>query len=672
MTDEDQRVPLSGLVIGYRALHGRRLAPPVDFGCFAAPADTGVLVPLQVSDAIAPEVARAKVELNLPLLKLHAWQWRQAVSVDDYVAIVSDHPDPAEAYTPFCGFIVDPDFTFGADDEGCVLTAVSPAFRLKRDVIVYGRWMIDGNGDLRHCSGLPCAFNAGGKPNCHPDLQDVSPLGITRRPPPEWDGRTGVPVFTYDGDPNAGFWTAPQIFEYLMWLYNGFETWVRNYDLLLADYARDEMIVLATEGVSLWDALHAAADKAGYDVGEWFLNDGAGIPYSQIVIVRRHCGRAVTVRHQPVSPDGAMQNLRLEGTNLFSASIAEPTSSCVTVPIVAGGRDVYEITVDLDPVWQPDWLELPAGSRIVAPDEKGHTPAMHEEYCKRYVAGGEDFPLYADCGRLWDANTDGRYCDAPWSLAVCNVAALAGEESGTWPVMTHSPLPLLSRGGPGGAQMETFLELSWDGGAHWHGMWGYELLDDRLGVRLTMENLAGVVRPPVDADDLPDPITENLFYKLLELPCYIRMRLTVCVAGPSRNVVAPARREAAGTSFATVAWFDRQTAGQRRIRPAGARLEVAGLEADTADGTAELTDAAEAVQDACEGRLLEASLPIEWMEDARVTDVVERIAGLEYDLAVNAGKARLAPRVVGRLLNFTPETYTMALTLSTDRKAGIV
>lgn len=672
MTDE---YPLSGEAIGYRVLHEDRRGPPMVWELFEGPpmVDDGLLLPISLSEALAPEVHRARVELDIAGLRIDAWRWKEHVAVDDYVAIVSDWPDPARRHCPFHGWIVDPDWSFDRN-ERCVFTAVSPAFRLARDVIVYGRWMLGYDDELRHYSGLPCAFNAGGRPNRHPDLQDVSALGIERRPTTDDAGqkRTGVPVFTYDGDSLAGFWTFAEIVEYLEWLYNGQEAYIRNCDLLPADYARGAAVVTETEGLSLWAALAAAADKAGYDVTEWITNAGEGLPTSQIVVVRKHCGTAVTVKHQPQNPDGSLQHLDGALTDLFSASIAEPTSSCVTAPIVAGGRELYEIYIPLGKAWHPDSLEVPAGSRIVGPDEKRDKLLMQEEYCKRYVVGGDKFALYCDAGRLWDANTDGRYAAEPWNLDVPDMADLAGLEAGCWPVMPYRPLPCLSRVIEAGPSIDACVEISWDGGTTWYLLGGWRLLPGRLGIRLTAANLAGVVRPKASAGDGIDPVEDNLFWQLINSPSSIALALNITVAAPDRSIAAPARRDSAGTAFQTAAWFDRAAAGQVRVRTPDSIGTALNLDADTADGTADLDAIAAAVQDACEDRLVEASLPIEWMRDLRLTDVVGRIEGIEYDLQVNAGKARRSPRIVARTLNFTPQSYSMTVQLSTERKAGIV
>jgi hypothetical protein len=220
---------------------------------------------------------------------------------------------------------------------------------------------------------------------------------------------------------------------------------------------------------------------------------------------------------------------------------------------------------------------------------------------------------------------------------------------------------------------ESFAEYTLDYGDTWHPLAGYRVLADRLGIRIDQPNLADIFLP--DADD---PITGNFFAMLADLQTQadVWVRLTCCVSAPHRNIAHPDRRITAGTVFAQAAFHDRGPYAQRRTVVDGSRFAGGQYAADlvSVEEAEELIDsAAEAIQDAAEDRLIEGSLPIEWPDEPLyLGDRISRIAGLEVPLGVNTGPARRYPRIVGRTLLLTPQTYSMTLLLDTYRKAAVI
>jgi len=628
----------------------------------------------QVRHAIAPEVSALKIDAapvrDAAGVAIRAWDWRRLVGFDDRVALVTAPPRRADRMALFSGFVVDADWEFGTGEEA-VFTARANAWRLLRDRghLVYGQWRATrgavAGASTALFSGLPCAFNAGGRPNCSTARQAV---GANEAGPAR-----GIPLFTDAGAADAEFWTFATALDYLQWRYNASQTYIANAEPTEDDYAAGVPLVVDCEGLSLWEALGELGARAGVDVFEAF-SLGAREWHtvaSRIAIVRRGAGTLRTVKHQAPAADGARPVLDLDETDLFSTSIAENVSSCVNAPVVVGGRKLYEITIPLQPAWDPARLEVPAGSQIV---HKAKAPQMASEaYCRRYVVGGSSFHLYADVGRLWDANTDGRFSAAPYEAAVPDVALLCGQTIDSWPLMAFRPLDCLSQPSAAfndGKAFGLYVEISFDSGTTWQHVTGVTPARDRLAVRLTAANLAEIVR----ADKATDWKSWCLFKRLVDAPSTVKMRLTCTVASPERAVSASVTRPG-GSVFDMTGFFDRGDLSEERTVASSSRFSGLGLAADETASAAEadLTRAAGLIADANAGRYIEASVPIEWA-DAEISlgDRIERIEGIDVALGTNVGPAAQYPRVIAIERNLTPETYNTVLTLDTDRKAGVV
>ena len=655
---------------GYRVLHGRTLSASAT----GAPTlrDNGRLYPIQVTERVAPGYAKAKVGLDLAYLNDDAWRWERWIAHDDYVAIVSDDPR-VERDVLFAGWIVDVDFGWGARGEQVIATAVGRAYRLRTGQQVVGRVMAANSTLIRYYNGLRCAFNAGGRPNRADSTYKSGTLAIDY--PPGTANPARIRVFTYDGDPSAEWWTAGSAFRYLLWLYNSPQTWLTNPDIS-GSAASAEPLVVDVDGMDLWTALATVADAAGYDVAERYLAESGGLPGCGIVIKKRGGGTAVTVKRQDINDDGTFGQVDLDKTNLFAASVAESSASCITRPAVLGGRTLVEITVELGKAWVPSELALPSSDGTADYGillHNDHQAARKTDFIGKYHTRGADFAAYAETGRLWDANTDGAYSAAPYGLSVPDVASLADYTATTLPEMPYKPLPTITRLGGNRTSHGCYLEISIDGGSNWYYQPGFRPLADRLGVYLNAANLGGYVVPGGD----PTKAADTLFYHLATDGANVRMRLTCTITVPYRSAACPTRRATAGTRFDTVRVFDRGTAGQVRRRAKGSRFYYDGdgtmLPADESDGGDALKKIAAAIQTAEEDRRIEANLPIEWPdEDIRLTDVVQRIDGIGYSLGTNAGPARRWPRVIGITRMLTRESYGMSLILDTYRKAGII
>jgi len=382
----------------------------------------------------------------------------------------------------------------------------------------------------------------------------------------------------------------------------------------------------------------------------------------------------------------------LDTTNLFAARVTETVASCLTAPIVLGGRELVEVTVPLQCAFDwGDWFltekdEAGNTDQCVGPGQEDKFP--DREYVRKFTVGGSEFSSHAWTGRLWDANTDGYYGDhvAPWFSDIPDMAFLAGEEPGTWPLAAYAPLKCLTRFGDGplATGQEALVEITWD----WRPaspVWlplkaAHSLVQGRLAVYITERNLVSI--RPHDGTDLASP-----FWMLNDMRYYFGMRITCTIETPRRNWRAGILRPGAGTLFRASGVFERSQLGQVRRRSPKSRFANTTLWADVSDGEkpgadrrgeaiqaegfSTLSDACTAIQDANEDRFVEAGATLEWIEDVPLLATVRKIEGIDVDLAVNAGAQKRYPRVVGRIFRFRPDQQQTELILDTDRQAAV-
>jgi len=641
----------------YRVLHQRRTGQGGGGGWGPA-VDTEVLLPLEVRQWAAPRHDAARLAFNGAAAatggRAHVWDWRAHAGTDDRVTVIDDHPDPAERHVVFTGFLVDADWQFDTR-EALALTANGVTWRFRDQAdLVHGRWMAGLDGVVDHYNGPRCSFNAGGRPNAAATRAAVAG-GPSR----------GVAVFAGDDAPGARWWGLTDAVEYLLWRHNAGQPYVLNHAFTDADYATvlDPVIQVDVDGLDLWSALAAVADHGRADVFVDYALAGDAVT-ATVRVQRRDAGTLVEVAHQPPSADGTPSAFDERATDLFAADVAESVASCVTAPVVVGGRDLVEISVELQPAWSASDLSLPTG-QVVRPGAEDAEAAS--DYVSRYCVGGAAFTSYAAVGRLWDANTDGFHTSL--GLTVTDVAALAGQTAGSWPAMAYAPRRLVTRiaAGPLSAGVEAVAEFTLDAGANWHPLTGFRLLPGRLGLWISKRNLASIV-PPATAPD-----AASLIDVLLATPASVGVRLTCSIEAPTRCAAGPARRNSAGTCFGQSAWIDRGARAQTRTVAASSIFSGSSLPADTADGAAELAAVARLIQDLNEDRLVEASLPVEWPSaEIALGDRVRRIVGIDVDLRTNCGASARYPRVVGRRFMLTPGTYQTHLVLDTDRKGGVL
>jgi hypothetical protein len=634
------------------------------------------LVAQSITETVFPKYATADVILDLAALGAWPWDWKQYLAPDDRILITIYSPDGVEDVL-FEGFVCDVDWNFSPGGTDVKVTCCANAFRLLRDVIVHGRHVLCHDGASRLCTALPTHFNHGGRPDKSGEVVTV-PGYYSQR------GEGGkVPCFIGEDAAGAEYWTVLDALEYLMAFYNAAQAWIDNAVLTTEDSAED-IVEIDVTGMDLLSALAAVADRGGYDILERFstgidvsqspVNRSSMVLFSRFAGDGRTAGDLKKLKHQAPGADGGLGFLDVARTNLFSASVAESVTSCVTAPVVAGGTRLLEMTIPLSPAWDPEDLNIPA-EEAATPTSEG----LDKEtvYFARYCTEGSEFADHAATGRLWVANTDGRYDGTPYLMTRTNLAEIIGGDEPAWPVMAHKPRPCLTylnsltaieTPGIGG---EVYGEYSLDGGETWLPLPGFSVLHDYVGLRITQANLADIFPP-----DAEDPVEDNFFAALAAVdPSGVMVQLTATIAAPDRNVAEVFRRHAAGTAFATQGWVDVQSLAQVRVVVPGSRFAEGGYLADVVtqdEAAVEIAAKAVAAQDLAEDRLIEAACTIEWPDEPiYLGDRISGIAGIDVGFGVNAGVAMRYPRVIGRVLNLDENTWSMTLHLDTDRKTGI-
>lgn len=632
--------------------------------------DSQLLVATEVIDPKAPDYPTGRFELNFPLAGDHVWNWRKYVKPDDMLAVVSDARNAADRHVLFCGYVVDGDWqTDAAGNESCTIVAVGEAFRLMRDwqYLVCGRYMTARDTIARYYSALRCSFNHGGWPNMY-DCQAE-------------DAAHSCNIFTADSVKNPlgdvktpAWWRALDAIEYLLAMYNTDETYMLNPTFTAEQKAASPVVQVDVDGLGLWEAIAKIADHGSYDVKtslsiEQIHPRMSKEVVSTIELVKIGNGPEIILDHQAPDADGVMPQLDIDETNLFEASASENTSSCITQPTVAGGREIIEITIPLQGAFNIASITDYTGEVVRPGQEKAQSAS---DYVKYYCTIGSAFDDYSAAGRLWDANTDGQYSAAPYYASVPDMGALTDETAGTWPVMPYEIRPMLTKltDSPRAGGRKIVVEFTVDGGANWYILDGCRIIPGRLAVWINKKNLAAIVPAVAGLDDSEN----NFFYKLQNAASNVKLRLTCCVADPTRTVIVPVRGVGAGTAFSPSYYFDKGALGQVRRRATSSKYYGSSYDADEFDGSADLETAALALRDLNQDRFIEAAYTIEFLDPVNtpLCGIIKRVGGIELDMRTNTGAAVRYPRVVRRTFRLTGNTYQTELTLCTNRRSTLV
>jgi hypothetical protein len=652
---------------------------------WAGPAASAFLRVLSIRQVMAPGVPTCTLELDLAAIFVATgykkWPWDKGgfIRRDDRIRVTVPTAAPNVLECLFNGTVLEVDWSSSMSSGTVLVTCSGLAHAYSRgtDYQIVGRQMYYyyGVGETFKspvlATGIPCSFNAGGWPNKHPVNADVAARV------PTLSG--GLPIFTYDGDPNAQPWTALDILRYLMFGVAWLNEIAYPFDAVdwTSEYVGDrpDPIVLDCEGMSIWAALGALADKAGLDIWERFFleeDNNPGSALSMLWVQGRSAGPTKTFSRQVT---GA--SLDLDLTNLHACRVVESSTNCLTRPVLAGGAQLYEIRVELSQAWDPTLLSNPDDD--ISYDAVGEVDAA-STYQKRYIPGGVDFFDYRDVGRLWIADTAAEYQNVAdgFVLPLVRLHTIEGmnlpeENPPVWPRMRYKPLPRLTGMNlPGKCSSQYKIELQMSEGGEVFDITAHcQVLPDRLGVRVTTPNLTSVypVEPSdTDAQDYKR-FEANLFESLLADASKVKMWLTCTVASGSRHVYRPAYHASlAGTSLHTGEVFNRGSQGGYGLITASA----AGVAEVRYDERTALESHGNALQQAYEGATVAAQIAVEWIElgyalGDRITGITGiGEAGGTYSLA-SGGEGSRFPRIVGITFLPTAQTWCTQYHLDEDR-----
>jgi len=602
----------------------------------------------------APKISTAELLWKMPS-DSHPLRWRECFGCDDRVRLKLYRK--AGWRIVFEGFITEVHASGDWRDATVTATANSHAWRLERDVIVWGQYRKSHAGTVTFYSGLPLVFNPEGRPNMVADKGDEA-----------------YPYFVPPGDlDNAAYWTWIDVFDYFQGRHND-QKWVHN-KTWVDGYRDGQPIFALTDdftGQRLWSTLARVARAGRHAIYETLVfadseNDGTSVRH-QIEATSWDAGDRYSMALQVPDDAGVKPALDAKQTNLFSFSIVEDCASCITEPMVMGGRNLYEVAVPLKPAWDSDDLDSdvkPPSGTIPAPND-----LMHAEWCRRHVVGGDKFADYWEVGRLWLANSDARI----YGQVIPDVAPLAGHAVGYWPHMKFETYNLLADGNAArGAG--PYVEISFDSGGFWYRLRDCRVIGDELGCVVTARDLRQVECQPGSPSVAIDTTAENLWEYLGSSE--LKLRLVCVIAAPVRMGCKPLRRAGAGTVFAQTAWIDRGSQYQVRKRAESSPLYTAGGkhpagEATFATVSKQILQETIAVQQATESKLIHARLSLEWIDpDVELTNYIDRIEGAEVWLGpvLPGYLPGCFARIVGMRMNF--QAYSQDLVLMTDREAAV-
>ena len=401
------------------------------------------------------------------------------VGPGEQIAIYAEAPEnktgggPASRSFLFHGFAPCPTLRFSetAIEPTAICTSLLERVDAQEHAVVQGRYMAYTDSEeeepevkVRHIETMPAVFNWKGRGNRHKDLHGVTIGDVTVE---------NVPVFTYDGDPEAVPWKLGDVLTYLLVCHFN----PAGLDLGIADgngvarcgsivTANGEPGTIADPDSVTWDEMIATqapelametmpiVEKAlplwcragGFRMMQVTLNNG-GEPETTLAFWIRGEGgpfktlgssvleRALKEDTSDPSPSIRSMTLPQRDTNLANVSLAEvrraevlfDSGHVVTSCTVRGDPILHEITAGLGcatkpadtffPLWAPDEM---FGDNLSGEDVDTKAANIKETILDeptgdaatmkaRYTRDGADHQGYTAVGRLWGLNEAGEY-----------------------------------------------------------------------------------------------------------------------------------------------------------------------------------------------------------------------------------------------------------------------
>lgn len=352
---------------------------------------------------------------------------------------------------------------------------------------------------------LPTRFNPGGQPNCTPDGYDVNQDDSTRRYPVFLD-----PGLERDPDPRA-YWTLGKFVRYILAVYND-ESYVHNPDfthldeLLQArtpragsgfvdpagsgDYTSEDMSIRDFDATNMaWpDALSLQLGYAGFGMRFVTGEDGAGEPRHEIEIYRKDAAGQAAPRRLELPSSGS--ELDPARCNVSALSLTRDARAIVNAVTVETRQRRVEVSVVLAPGFSP-----------AAGDEAA---ANRTQFLRANLSTAD-----GDARKKYRAYVADEAGDGHWDASSAGWVSKALDLSAIFPPSDKGKSTYVRRLRPGagtlistdsrGRSFKAQLALSrdytgptpavWDGTGTWQPIaGGWELLDDRLGILVTVED----------------------------------------------------------------------------------------------------------------------------------------------------------------------------------------
>lgn len=305
-------------------------------------------------------------------------------------------------------------------------------------------------GDLaKLVQSCPAIFNFQGKPN-----RLARP--VLFRSDDAWDETAPFHLFTYDGDPDAEYWTLLQALRYIIMVYLPFgddenlgpgelftspklsgtdvfplweqPEWPSPQYTSLSPGGWTNMMLrnannLSIEGFSLTEALIALGKQSGTHFNEVHTNEAQNGKLRVLSNLNFWAPGdtipSVMFLERNVSSYQANGQLRstaniLASNDVQSCNMRLDTGASVERSLVIGGRRWVVETIELWPFWKPDprWDDVDAGDADDYRSDAYSDPFVVEkesEFYKRYCPHGQSFDTEENrsVGRLWGANWSG-------------------------------------------------------------------------------------------------------------------------------------------------------------------------------------------------------------------------------------------------------------------------
>jgi len=372
----------------------------------------------------------------------------------------------------FDGFLTVPRLRFTEHELDYSVLAISALEReaVQTGAMIAGRWVAYPGAvgaDVHHVPAMATVFNFQGRPNRYADLASTSDL------PDAYGDFDQVPMFTYDGDPNAVYWTLADVLKYLIVFHfsqvaqvvtdgNGIDrvdatviadagpqTLTSPLGATFEDVVATQCPELAVHGMDGVKALLLWCRAAGCAMGQFTLNEdgepatkllfwlrGEGGPFS--AVGDDESDRTIeSTGDRDDTPEELARPIALpaENTELDEADAVDvqrgellfDAGHCVNSVVRLGDPDRYEVTLgracastatDLfKPGWAPDSMAGDDLSGSTADDKVDDIAETLEEsptgdaltMFQRYTRKGPDHYKYPTVLRLWVLNESGEY-----------------------------------------------------------------------------------------------------------------------------------------------------------------------------------------------------------------------------------------------------------------------